>query len=495
MFASSHVAFARRLVWSAEGCERNCRAVNLRAPAECCVLLLTGLCLLRTFVIDWYQVSSGSMAPTLLGPHRRLACGECGLGYACDAQDAPPPGRRALCPNCWSWGADLASTPALAGERVLLVRDSWGLLAPHRWSVVAFRAPHRAGRVQVKRVLGLPGESIELVHGDVYINGLLQRKTLVQQRAIAQLVHNAAYDPHRWVPSARQGGYGWRLADEGFVCTAQPPSAAQVVHWLTYRHQQPIDLNGRQREAPLEDRYAYNQVRPVLQSFPVNDLLLSCQMAWQGRGELFFRLHSGCHQVLVTVALPAGELTLAIDGTTTARTRLHDLPQGERHWELSTFDRQVLLAVDGQTLLRYELPEAAIPRRTRAQQVPATAPTPHEASEIVATHGSSRPLAVGSRGLNLTVRKLCVWRDLYYYWPHPARNGQGLSQTVTLEPDEYFVVGDNIPISDDSRTWPARGVPRHLLVGRPLLAYSLDRLRWFNLEFSIPRLSSIRYIR
>jgi hypothetical protein len=36
-----------------------------------------------------------------------------------------------------------------------------------------------------------------------------------------------------------------------------------------------------------------------------------------------------------------------------------------------------------------------------------------------------------------------------------------------LGPDEYFVIGDNLAVSDDSRTWAA-GLTTKLIVGQPL---------------------------
>ncbi len=473
MFASSQCVLPPRPVWSADGAECNRLAASVRPPAECCILLLAGLCLLRTFVLDWYQVSSGSMAPALLGPHRNLTCPRCGFQYHCDALDEPPPGKRALCPNCWSWGPELVRMPATSGERLLLVRGAWGALAPRRWSVVACRAPHRASRIQVKRVLGLPGEVVELRRGDVYINGRLVRKNLEQQHALAQLVHVATHDPTRWVCSPAGRTCRWQQVENAFLCSAEGQQGSRSIQWLIYRHQQLSGMAGSTREAPPDDHYAYNQVRTVPQSFPVDDLLLSCRLAWRGSGQLFFRLQSGRTHALIEVAFPTGELTLTLDGTTAARTHLNGLKQTEQLWEVSAFDGQILLAIDGRTVFSRDLPQST-----------------------QAGGRSARPLALGTRGLALAVRDLRVWRDVYYYWPERAGNRQGPSTTVKLGPDEYFVAGDNVPFSVDSRSWPAQGVPQYLLVGRPLFVYLRSRpVRVLGLQVSIPQLSSIRYIR
>jgi signal peptidase I len=66
---------------------------------------------------------------------------------------------------------------------------------------------------------------------------------------------------------------------------------------------------------------------------------------------------------------------------------------------------------------------------------------------------------------DVTVRDLCVYRDAYYHtrpvdrWP---------ASGVPLAGDEWFMVGDNVAISKDSRTWARRGLPRDLVVGVPI---------------------------
>ncbi len=160
-------------------------------------LILAGLAV-RTWYVEGllvpFRVASGSMAPTLLGPHFDLVCRDCGCPLACDSC-TPPRGRRAVCPNCGyreDWpGPDWA----LAGDRLLVDKLTFRLRPPQRWEVVAVREPEHAARVAIKRVVGLPGESVEIRDGDLYIVGRIQRKPLAQQRAMAVLVYDASHLP------------------------------------------------------------------------------------------------------------------------------------------------------------------------------------------------------------------------------------------------------------------------------------------------------------
>ncbi len=52
-------------------------------------------------------------------------------------------------------------------------------------------------------------------------------------------------------------------------------------------------------------------------------------------------------------------------------------------------------------------------------------------------------------------------------WPGPAAPGRAASWT--LGPEEFFVIGDNAAVSDDSRSWvPKAGLDAKLVLGKPL---------------------------
>lgn len=104
------------------------------------------------------------------------------------------------------------------------------------------------------------------------------------------------------------------------------------------------------------------------------------------------------------------------------------------------------------------------------------------------------PAAIGANGADLAVRKLKLWRDVYYTaqandqrdaaperndWTDPEQWTPLRTLKVAtyyVQPDHFLCLGDNSPQSADSRQWGT--VPRRLLLGRALLVYyPLSRIR------------------
>ena len=144
------------------------------------------------------------MAETLLGRHYEATCPSCGYSYVFDA--AVPTRWRPVCPNCGQRAAEPHEGLQLGSDRVLIDRSAFLFRNPRRWEVIACRRPSKGGQWAVKRVVGLPGERVQIRHGDVYVNDQVQRKTLRQQRAMPVLVYDANFPP-AGEPSPLPGWY------------------------------------------------------------------------------------------------------------------------------------------------------------------------------------------------------------------------------------------------------------------------------------------------
>jgi hypothetical protein len=78
--------------------------------------------------------------------------------------------------------------------------------------------------------------------------------------------------------------------------------------------------------------------------------------------------------------------------------------------------------------------------------------------------GDQPRLQIGAYGGPLEVSHLQVWRDIYYLTPTYLA-GEWKAKTPLAE-DHFFLLGDNSPVSVDSRQWGEGGVPRESIRGK-----------------------------
>ena len=116
--------------------------------------------------------------------------------------------------------------------------------------------------------------------------------------------------------------------------------------------------------------------------------------------------------------------------------------------------------------------------------------------------GTESPIALGVRGGSLEVADFRVFRDVYYTssLASTPRHSQASLKEVKLGRDEYFVLGDNSPVSNDSRFWSEGPVVRGpMFVGKPFLVHLPGQavpLKVFGRSVCwVPDPRRIRYIR
>ncbi|QDT15712.1 signal peptidase I [Alienimonas californiensis] len=250
------------------------------------------------------------------------------------------------------------------------------------------------------------------------------------------------------------------------------------------------ELADRSQFAPITDDYGYNHAPDPRFEARVRDFAasLSADLSRDADAALALQLTDG-HRTFLLVAdradrerRPTGTLSLfeldAVGHPIGAALRSVALPAavaaGPVSFEFSLFDRQAVAAVDG---------------------VQPFAPVLFERPEDAPPPGAS-PALVGGRGA-VAVTELMLYRDVHYT---RGRAVHGVEEDYRLGEGELFVLGDNSPVSLDSRGWSDGAVPERLLVGKPFIVHLPSKpgtLSWGDSSTTvrIPDPARIRYVR
>jgi signal peptidase I len=411
---------------------------------------------IRAAAVEPFGVPTGSMAPALIGNHREGPCPRCGypvrVGFPAAGGSPSEHFERAGCPNCGfgrkrEHSFSLAQALDLAGDRVLVDKNVFNLRRPRRWEMAVFRCPDpdpkELGKPYVKRVVGLPGETITLINGDAYADDELLRKDLDEVRETRVIVHDMTFDPAPGGWHAHWGTDGSVLA--GSVLTLD---ATRADVGLSYRN---WNIDERVEE-PVKSWSSYDGVpRSFALLPPAHDFSFECEVevvSAASSASFACRLFDGADAVNAEIPVgPRGEgrATLGHGENRALKTvERVGLRPGRRHRvEFAFVDRRATLALDGEVVAAADLP----PVEKRAEV--------------------ARPLQLGARRCHLRIRHLKIYRDTYY-----TQYGEnGTRRPAALQGGEYFMLGDNSGNSQDSRKWPRPGVPEADLVGKPFLIH------------------------
>lgn len=422
-----------------------------RKLLESILLFLCILLILRVVVIEPYSVPTGSMAPVLAGIHKAKDCPRCGypvlVGHRGEAGDVQRGYATAVCPNCGFSRLSLDSVTECAGDHLLVDKTIFDLRRPHRWEPAVFRNANDQGKAYVKRVVGLPGECVQIRGGDLFIDRALCRKSLAECKAVRIPVFDLNYPPEsigwkdRWlaVPASTTASViGTELRVDGTRFDRQ-------YQWLQYRH---FNLDSK-REQAVGDGYAYNG--GDFKTDPVHDFMLECDVEVRhGEGWVGLALTDGVDTMLAELRVGPtrvngyGTCLGDADGYIRTAPTVYLTPGKTYHVEFAFVDRRTTLAIDG------ALPFAPVDQPEAGQRF-----------EV------KRPVKVGALGVEAVVRNVRLFRDIHY-----TQAGQhGIAKPYRLQGGEYFVLGDNSPNSDDSRFWDNPAVPEAHFLGKPFMVH------------------------
>jgi signal peptidase I len=133
------------------------------------------LFVIRPYVFEAFKITANSMAPTVLGQHWEARCPRCGSPTFCTPENEPwrrpnQPVLMICSKESRSCQVDSPPRAEYAGDRVTVNK----LLQPRRWDIVVFRLPEDPAINFCQRLVGLPGETVTIRDGAVWIDGKKQ---------------------------------------------------------------------------------------------------------------------------------------------------------------------------------------------------------------------------------------------------------------------------------------------------------------------------------
>ncbi len=152
------------------------RSTKAALPVIAATMVVVGVVfgVVRPFLIEGYQVPTHSMSPSIRGPWTSGVCPSCDGQTVIAARQEELGGDSSpfVCTSCYEADTSRLSThnkPVAIHPADRMLANK--LRAPQRWDIVVFRTAADPRVLYVKRLVGLPGETIQLHQDQLFING------------------------------------------------------------------------------------------------------------------------------------------------------------------------------------------------------------------------------------------------------------------------------------------------------------------------------------
>ncbi|GEM_PF-6989911 len=162
---------------------------------ESIVIALMLALIIRFFIFELYKIPSASMEPTLIGDE--------------------------------NWAIQ---------NRILVFKFPYRFhfIEPNRWDVIVFKYPEDPSINYIKRLVALPGEHIQILNGDIFINGKIAQKPKKVLKSLRNAIYRNDFSKVdkklRWW---RTPDHDWQVKDGQLVAKTDNSSSIVMTHQVT----------------------------------------------------------------------------------------------------------------------------------------------------------------------------------------------------------------------------------------------------------------------
>lgn len=506
-------------------------AHSIKDTIESLVIAFVLAFVFRAFVVEAFVIPTGSMADTLRGAHFRLTCQDCGYQYnygfvhrkyvsgdryKYPNENAIPPMEfpvdrefnarlRQMAVQCPMCGADIDNgkpRPVLNGDRILVLKYLYQFVDPKIWDVVVFKNPTEPSINYIKRMIARPGETVEIIDGDIYIDGEVQSRSELVQNVMWIPIFDLNYQ----MPSEFAKSATW----------SRPFKPVQEkTGWSAQEEKRNYSFAGSQQTDIMT--FTQSRLNGLVSNFlPYNGWSGFNAKATDITSDLKIELSCKPKDVFGELSLYLGKYgrtyraTIDFSGKCIITDEFNDKElynESIKPFAIGKFTDVSFAIVNHQ----FELIVGEGPEKERI-----TLAGPNDASDWGYQGKDAKNIypsvAIGGRGGKFALSNVKLFRDTHYTVSSEGSSTPGLAtegNPLKLGPDEFFVLGDNSAASADSRFWGTNGlnyktepeyrtgvVPREYLIGKAFFVY------WpagYKLPFSkfglVPDVGRMRFIK
>ena len=411
------------------------RGIKIGVVVVVCITLLFALTL-GYFYIEKRKlmvIGSGAMAPSLCGPHVRLACPNCGFAWPANFNQARKEAfsGNLECPNCGNPFKQLIEpSNSEDGDTVAVVTIMNPSKELRRWDIAVFCPTNERKRQYAMRLVGMPGEIIDFYNGNIYINEKIARKPPVVQDILLIEVYNSSFIPRNGVTPWEFYGESWKiekgklsvsLADKGKRASGSAEFTGRLDSSLPYNALQDSGYSEWNTDIVLEFTYT----------------ILSPSGTIGGVIEAGAR-HS-CEFSLRMEERKETSVRLRLNGVSVDTATLPALTRKKNTVKFCTLDGIARFIFNGDEILNVQI-------------------------ESEAQAGAPRVL-INAEECNCIFSNIRILKDNYY----TSRSGE-----TKIPLGHYFFLADNSSAGKDSRSFGA--IPEERIIGKVTgILYSSNR--------------------